>query len=179
MRRSRQIGMIFAAALLLAGCGSTAPPSQQEPGGGSPAPSSAPPAVVDRLDGATWRSTFTCDDMSKKLDSAGLHEFAAQVVRQFGDCDGVMHSTLAFADGSLTTTGSDGKTNPPSPYQMVNDHTYVQGFLQNTFRVRGDSLIFVDTQIIAALYPYDPKIIPREQAFDVAVLETAPFERVS
>jgi hypothetical protein len=89
-----------------------------------------------------------------------------------------MHVDLAFAGGALTITGTDGGTWPPSPYQIVNDHTYVQGFVRNTYRVQSSRLVIVDTEIIQALYPYDPKIIPGENAFDVGLLRSAPFERV-
>jgi hypothetical protein len=164
--------------LALAGCASNA--STSPTGTAAVTPVSAAPipsTVPDPLQG-TWRSTFTCDDIVKAVDQAGLAKYEAKVLHQLGDCTGVMHVDLAFADGALTVTGTDGGTGQPSPYQIVNDHTYVQGFLRNTYRVQGSRLVIVDTEIIQALYPYDPKIIPRENAFDVGILRSAPFERV-
>jgi hypothetical protein len=45
--------------------------------------------------------------------------------------------------------------------------------------VQGNRLIITSTKIISALYPYDPKIMPGEHAFDVGALMAAPFVRVS
>jgi hypothetical protein len=179
MRRFGWTSAILTLVLALGACASNASTSHTEAGAVTPvSAASTASAVHDPLEG-TWRNTFTCDDMAKALDWAGLQKYQAKVLRQFGDCDGVKHTTFVFADGALTITHNNGGTDPPLPYHVVNDHTYVSGFLRNTYRVQGNRLIFVDTQIIKALYPYDPKIMPGEQAFDVTWLESAPFERVS
>ena len=171
-------GVIALVALSLASCNAAAPPAKDS-SPDNPARAATTGAVsVDQLDGTTWRNTFTCDDMSETLAEAGLEKYAEQVVRQFGDCDGVLHTKLAFVDGAMATTGSDGGIYGPFPYQVVDPHTFVVEFHRDSYRVKGNILLFTDTQIIAALYPYDPKIIPREHAFDVALLETDSFQRV-
>jgi hypothetical protein len=175
MRRLGWTFAMLATAVALAACGSKASTSPTGAVGAIPESSSTTPSVaIDPLTG-TWRSTFTCDDVAKAVDRAGLQKY--HVLRGW-DCDGVMHQTLTFGDGAITITGTDGSTSPPSPYHFVNDHTYVQGFLRNTYRVRGNRLIFDDTQIVPALYPYDLKELPGEHALDVGLLQSAPFERV-
>ncbi len=180
MRRGCAIGTMTAV-LVLASCGSHASPPHTGAGGVTPVSSSTTPsAALDPLTG-TWRSTFTCDDVAKALERARLQKYNAQVLRpdNLGHCDEVMHITYMFSDGALSISGIIGKTDSPTPYQIVNDHRYVQGFLQNSYRIQGNRLIFTDTKIIAALYPYDPKIMLREHAFDVGALMAAPFLRVS
>jgi hypothetical protein len=181
--RPRTIALVTVSAILavsvVASC--TSAPLTSSPaaeGTQVPSPSQTMVAIADPLDGRTWRNTFTCDDMAKALDRAGLHEYERQVLPQFGRCDSVKHTTFAFANGQLAITTDDGTTHPQAHYYVVDDHTYVSGFLRNTYRVQGDRLVIVDTQIIRHLYPYNPKIIPRETAFNVAWLESAPFVAV-
>jgi hypothetical protein len=177
MRRLGWTFAMLATTVALAACGSKASTSPTGAVGATPVPSSkTPPVAIDPLTG-TWRMSFTCDDVTKALDRAGLQKYENSVLRGW-DCDGVMHQTLTFEDGAITITGTDGSTSPPSPYHVVNDHTYVQGFLRNTYRVQGNRLIFDDTQIVKALYPYDLKELPGEHALDVGILQSAPFERV-
>jgi hypothetical protein len=165
----------LAAVLALASCSSNTSTSPTLAGSQSLPSSPTDPAVVDPLDGTTWRNTFTCDDISKALEHAGLQQYEKQVLRpdNLGHCDETMHTTLMFSDGVVSSMGGS------SPYELVNDHTYVSGFLTNTYHVEGNRLIITDTKIIAALYPYDPKIMPGEHAFDVGALMAAPFLRVS
>ena len=179
----RPIALVTVSAILtvlvLASCSSdplTSSPAAEATQVSSPSQTTV--AIADPLDGRTWRNTFTCDDMAKALDRAGLHDYEKQVLPQFGRCDGVKHTTFAFANGQLTITTNEGTIQPEAHYYVVDDHTYVSGFLSNTYRVQGDRLVIVDTRIIRHLYPYNPKIIPRETAFDVAWLESAPFVAV-
>jgi hypothetical protein len=177
MRRLGWTFAMLATAVALAACGSNASTSPTGTEAVTPmSPLKTPSVAIDPLAG-TWRMSFTCDDVTKALDRAGLQKFENSVLRGW-DCDGVMHQTLTFGDGAITIAGTDGSTSPPSPYHVVNDHTYVQGFLRNTYRVQGNRLIFVDTQIIKALYPYETNQIPGEHALDVGILQSAPFERV-
>ena len=165
----------LAAVLALAACSSNTSTSPTLAGSQSPPSSPTDPAVADPLDGTTWRNTFTCDDISKALEHAGLQQYEKHVLRpdNLGHCDETMHTTLAFSDGVVSTMGGS------LPYQLVNDHTYVAGFLNNTYDVEGNRLIITGTKIIPALYPYDPKEMPGEHAFDVGALMAAPFVRVS
>lgn len=165
----------LAAVLALAACSSNASTSPTLAGSQSPPSSSTDPAVVDPLDGTTWRNSFTCDDISKALEHAGLQQYEKSVLRpdNLGHCDELMHTTLMFSDGVVSSMGGS------SPYQLVNDHTYVSGFLSNTYHVEGSRLIITATKIIAALYPYDPKEMPGEHAFDVGALMAAPFVQLS
>jgi hypothetical protein len=177
MRNLGWASAMWTSVLALAACGSNAPTPSTNPGTQG-APSSTTSASADPLDGKTWRSSFTCKDMVKALDRARLQKYETQVLSGL-DCDGVMHITLAFADGELSITGQDGKTSPAIPYEIVNDRTFLGGFVQDTYRVQGDRLIFTGTKIIPALYPYDTKIMPGEHALNVASLMAAPFLRVS
>ena len=179
LSRSAPVGLILAGVLALASC-SSKPVSPTEAANGSPPASSSSTTSIgaDPLDGKTWRSTFTCDDMVNALDRDGLQKYDAHVLSGL-DCDGVMHITLAFGDGELNITGQDGKTNPPIPYEIVNDRTFLGGFVQDRYRVQGDRLIFTDTRIIPALYPYPLKIMPEEHALNVASLMAVPFVLVS
>jgi hypothetical protein len=176
MRRFRWTFAMLTVVLGLAACASNASTSPPGAGAGPSVSSATTPSLVsDPLEG-TWRSTYTCDDIVKALDRAGLQTYEANVVPK--ECDGVMHATLTFGNGTLTITGDNGKANPPIPYQVVNDRTFVGGFVRNTYRIQGNRLIFTDTQIIKALYPYDPKLLPGEQAGNVGFLESVPFELV-
>jgi hypothetical protein len=166
----------FTVVLVLVACSSNTSSISPKPSGGQGAASSPTnPAIPDPLAGA-WQNTFTCDDITKTLDQAGLEKYENHVLRGW-DCDGAMHGTLVFSAGDLRVTGDDGETEI-SPYQIVNDHTYVWEFLRNTYRVQGDRLIFSDTKIIAALYPYDPKIMPGEHALLVGSYTAVPFVRI-
>ena len=171
----RLVGWMFAAVLALAACSSNISTSPTPAGSQSPPSSPTDPTVADPLDGTTWRNTFTCDDISKALEHAGLQKYEKNVLRpdNLGHCDETMHTTLVFSDGVVSSLGGS------LPYQLVNDHTYVAGFLNNTYHVKGNRLIITATRIIAALYPYDPKIMAAEHAFDVGALMAAPFVRVS
>jgi hypothetical protein len=172
----RAIGT-FTVVLVLAACSSNPSPLSPKPSGGQGSASSpATPGVTDPLDGTTWRNTFTCEDVAKTLERAGLQKYERNVLRGW-DCDAAMHITLVFSNGEFSAT-SGGETLGPSPYQIVNDHTYVWEFLRNTYRVQGDRLIFSDTKIIAALYPYDPKIMPGEHALLVGLYTAVPFVRI-
>jgi hypothetical protein len=165
----------LAAVLALVACSSNTSTTPTPAGSQSLPSSPADPAVVDPLDGTTWRNTFTCDDISKALKHAGLQQYENHVLRpdNLGHCDETMHTTLIFSDGVVSSLGGS------LPYQSVNDHTYVAGFLSNTYHVKGNHLVITATKIIAALYPYDPKIMPAEHAFDVGAFMAAPFVRVS
>jgi hypothetical protein len=166
---------MFAVVLALAACSPNTSASPMPAGSQTPPSSLADPAVADPLDGTTWRNTFTCDDISKALRHAGLQEYEKHVLSpdNLGHCDETMHTTLKFSNGVFSSMGGS------LPYQSVNDHTYVAGFLSNTYHLKGNRLIITSTKIIAALYPYDPKIMPGEHAFDVGALMAAPFVRVS
>jgi len=162
------------ALLVLAGCSSAAStsPTQAESQGSSSSPTKS--AIADPLDGTTWRSTFTCDDMVRALDRAGLQKYRTGVIP--GDCDGVMHITQAFRDGEQTTT-QGGETGPPQTYELVSDHSFVVGFERVTFQIRGDHLI-LHPHIIRDLYPYPLNELKGEQAMDIAV-NPVPFVLVS
>ena len=178
MKRLGSTSAILLAGLLTAACGSTAPSTPSAAGSAVPASQSAPPFAADPLDGTTWRNTFTCEDVAKTLERALLQKFEKQVLGEIGDCEGPMHLTVAFADGEVTGTGDDGEVFT-TPYQIVNDQTYVSGFWRDTYRLQGDRLIFTDTKIISALYPYDPSIMPREHALVWATYTAVPFVRIS
>lgn len=175
MRHLRWASATLTTVLVLAGCGSNAPTSSTIASSPSASSSSTTSTRADPLDGTIWRSSFTCDEVSKALEGAGLQKYEAHVLRpdNLGHCDETMHTTLKFSDGELSSMGGS------VPYQMINDHTYVAGFLRNTYHMLGNRLIFTDTRIIAELYPYDTKIMPGEHAFDVGVLMAAPFVRVN
>ena len=176
MKRLGWTCVISMTVVVLAACNSPASSSSTPAASGDPTSSPAAP-VVDAFNGTTWRNTFTCRDVTKTLEAAGLLKYRSHVL-PIGDCEGPMHITFAFANGALTTTGQDGKANPPDPYQVINDHTFVSGFRRVTYRMQGKRLIFTDVRIISALYPYDPKIMPREHALLFSVWTTVPFERV-
>jgi len=161
--------------LVLAGCSSDAStsPTQAE----SQASSSSPtkPAIADPLDGTTWRSSFTCDDMLRALDRAGLQKYEEHVLSE-EDCNRVRHTTLAFSHGRETINGKAGDLT--IPYELVNNHTFIGGFQRVTFQIQGNRMI-IHLHIIRSLYPYKSKQIPGEHATDVGLFESAPYERVS
>jgi hypothetical protein len=166
----------FTVVLVLAACGSNASTSQTPVGSQSSPSPSTEPAIVDPLDGTTWRNTFTWDDVSKALEQAGLQKYEKQVLRpdNLGQCDEEMHTTLEFSGGEETVSGEAGGS--PQPYELVNDHTMVVGFQRVTFQIQGNQLI-LDLQIIKALYPYSPKELLGEQAFDLG-FTAVPFVQV-
>jgi hypothetical protein len=165
------------AVFLLAACGSNAPTPSTNPGTQG-APPSTTTADADPLDGTTWRNSYTCDDVSKALERAGLQRYEKHVLRpdNLGHCDETMHTTLAFAHGRLTGNGETGDL--VQPYELVNDHTYINGFQRVTFRIRGNRMI-LHMHIIQSLYPYSPKELAPEHAFDVGAFMARPFVRVN
>lgn len=180
MKPLRWASATLTAMLVLAACSSNASTTSPTQAGSLISSAGTQSAMADPLNGTTWRSTFTCDDVSKALDRAGLQKYNAHVLRpdNLGHCDETMHTTLMFSDGELSITGITGETDR-LPYQTVNDHTYVAGFVRDSYRVQRNRLIIFDTKIIAALYPYDQKELPGEQAFDVGWFMAVPFVRVS
>jgi hypothetical protein len=181
MRRFGLVSVILIAGVLATACDSNAPsaPSTTSSGGSPTSAATSGDMDMDPLDGTTWRNTFTCEDVATTLARAGLQKYEKQVLSETGDCEGPMHQTIAFAGGEFTGTGDDGEMIGPTPYQIVNDHMYVSGFWRDTYRVQGNRLIFTDTKIIAALYPYDLSIMPREHALVLAVYTAVPFVRIS
>jgi hypothetical protein len=177
----RQLGWASAtltAVLVLAGCSSDASTSPTQAGSHISPSSPTVSAIADPLDGTTWRNSYTCDDVSKALERAGLQRYEKHVLRpdNLGHCDETMHTTLAFAHGRLTGNGETGDL--VQPYELVNDHTYINGFQRVTFRIRGDRMI-LHMHIIQSLYPYSPKELAPEHAFDVGAFMARPFVRVN
>ncbi len=166
----------FTVVLVLAARSSNTSSISPKPSGGQGAASSRTKAAIPDPLAGTWRNTLTCDDITKTLHKAGLQKYENHVLRGW-DCDAAKHITLVFSNGEFSAT-SGGETLGPSPYQIVHDHTYVWEFLRNTYRVQGDRLIFSDTKIIAALYPYDAKIMPGEHALLVGSYTAVPFVRI-
>ena len=64
------------------------------------------------------------------------------------------------------------------PYELVSDHTFINGFQRVTFQIRGDHMI-LHMHIIKSLYPYSPKELVGEHAYDVGAFMARPFARVN
>jgi hypothetical protein len=169
MLRSASIGLILAALLVFASCSSESAPIPISAGSESSLSSSGASTIADPLDGTAWRSTYTCDDARKNLETAGLQKFIPKIL---ANCEEVQHGYLAFSGGVLHWGPSDEGV----PYQIVNNHTFVETYERYRFRIHGRNAFF-EGHIVAALYPYSAEEMRGEEAVDVAT-NGVQYERV-
>ena len=176
-------GLIFAAGLIatviLASCGSdgsSEPTSQTREKDNVASTNDA----TDLLEG-TWHTEFTCLEMIEALDWRGVPKPVLKVVKvEFGldqlpskadPCAGVSGTadhTLRFGGGHFALFAGD-KLGWETSYELIDQDTFVaeaEGLVTFDFRIEGDML-------------YTHVVKPRSHPFNIAVWESAPWERES
>jgi hypothetical protein len=177
MRRAVYVVGIVAT-MILASCGSdgsSEPTSQTREKDNVASANDA----TDPLEG-TWHTEFTCPEMIEALDWRGAPKPVLGIVQvEFGldqrpiktdPCAGVSGTadhTLRFGGGHFALFAGD-KLGWETSYELIDQNTFVAeaegGMVTFDFRIEGDML-------------YTHVVKPRSHPFNIAVWESAPWER--